>query len=85
MKMWLSFFLFGFGLCGLYFKYNTVFYISYVFVVVFGVALGGSEYTENMSRNQRLANNGIGWRHRTCAVAGALVSFWVTPWIISFF
>lgn len=85
MKMWLSFFIFGFGLCGLYFKHNLYFYLSYVLLVVSGVALGRSAYVQNMNRNQRLANNGINWRHRMCAVVGALASFWVTPWIMSYF
>lgn len=85
MRMCISFFLFGFGLCGLYFKHNFFFYISYVALVVSGLALGRAAYIENMNRNQRLANHGINWKHRTSAVVGALASFWATPWIISLF
>jgi hypothetical protein len=85
MRMCLAFFMFGFGLCGLYFKHNFYFYASYVLLVVAGVSLGRLAYTQNMNRNQRLANHGINWKHRTCALVGAVSSFWVTPWIISLF
>lgn len=84
MMMCLSFFLFGFGLSGLYFKYDLFFYLSYVILILSGVGLGIRAFTENMNRNQRLANNGINWKHRTCAIVGALISLWATPWIMSF-
>lgn len=85
MKLYVLFFCFGFSLVGLYFKTDVFFYLSYALLLVSSVSLGLTAYTKNLVTNPPLPNNGIKYRHRACAVLGGIVSYFVTPFMMSLF
>lgn len=81
IKICLSFLFFGFGLVGLKFKGEVLFWIFYLFVLFNGYKLGFNSWLENQKRNPPLANNGINYLHFIIMLIGGAISWFLSPLI----